>query len=201
MLVNIAATWSAANPTIVGHDDPKADPGTEVRLAVAAPRPEKLVVRGARISDMRAVEPLIRNFAADNLMLPKSFDQLARTFREFVVVKDESERVLACGSLRIYTEGLAEICSLAVDAPYQGIGIGRMIVERLVEEAGSLAIGKVFALTLELGFFQRLGFHVAPKEDFPLKVWADCRNCPKLHACDEIAMAIDIDVGVDIGIE
>jgi amino-acid N-acetyltransferase len=31
-----------------------------------------------------------------------------------------------------------------------------------------------------------------PKETFPLKVWADCRNCPKLHACDEIAVAREL---------
>jgi amino-acid N-acetyltransferase len=28
-----------------------------------------------------------------------------------------------------------------------------------------------------------------PKELFPVKVWADCRSCPKLHACDETAVA------------
>jgi amino-acid N-acetyltransferase len=134
-------------------------------------------VRHARISDMRAVEPLILRFASDNLMLPKSFDQLARTFREFLVATDESDRVVGCGALRIYTEGLAEICSLAVDQASHGHGIGRLLVEGLLAEARTLELETVFALTLRPEFFGRVGFSVVPKEDFPLKVWADCRNC------------------------
>jgi amino-acid N-acetyltransferase len=145
--------------------------------------------RPARISDMRDVEPLIRRFASDQLMLPKSFDQLARTFREFVVAVDPSDRVIGCGALRIYNEELAEICSLAVQEELQGAGIGRDLVEGLVEEARSLGLATVFALTLRPNFFRRLGFDVVSRETFPLKVWADCRNCPKLHACDEIAVA------------
>jgi amino-acid N-acetyltransferase len=153
---------------------------------------DALVVRPARIADMRDVEPLIRRFADDNIMLPKSFDQLARCFREFVVAADQTDRVVACGALRIYNEGLAEVCSLAVDPCYQGRGVGRSIVERLVDEARLLAITSVFALTLKPDFFAHLGFRVVPKEAFPLKVWADCRSCPKLHACDEIAVALEL---------
>jgi amino-acid N-acetyltransferase len=153
---------------------------------------EEVSVRPARISDMRAVEPLIKLFASDNLMLPKTLDQLARQFREFVVAVDATDRVVGCGALRIYTEGLAEICSLAVDSASHGLGIGRMLVERLISDARELELETVFALTLRPEFFGRLGFQVVAKEEFPLKVWADCRNCPKLHACDEIAVAIEI---------
>lgn len=154
-------------------------------MADGAPRIE---VRPARTGDIREVEPLITRFANDNVMLPKSFDQLARNFREFVVATDDAGRVVGCGALRIYNEELAELCSLAVDEGYQGMGIGRMLVERLVAEAEALGLDDVFALTLQPGFFGRLGFAPAAKENFPLKVWADCRNCPKLHACDEIAV-------------
>ena len=191
MLVNISPAWVPSGP----GSPPvlKAGSGRTARPRVApAPRPERIDVRAASIADMRVVEPLIREFANDNLMLPKSFDQLARTFREFVVAVDEKDRVLGCGALRIYNEGLAEVCSLAVDEPYQSMGIGRLIVERLVEEARALELGTVFALTLRPEFFNRIGFKVVAKEEFPLKVWADCRSCPKLHACDEIAVAMEI---------
>jgi amino-acid N-acetyltransferase len=138
---------------------------------------------------MRDVEPLIRTFANENLMLPKGLDQLSRTFREFVVAVDEDDFVIGCGALRVYTEELAEVCSLAVDAAWQRGGVGRKIVEALTEEAGRLGLSEIFALTLRPEFFKKLGFEVVVKENFPLKVWADCRNCPKLHACDEIAVA------------
>lgn len=145
-------------------------------------------VRPARISDMLQVEPLINGFAATNLMLPKTREQLVRLFREFVVVADERGRVLGCGGLRIFSPTLAEIVSLAVDPAAHGLGLGGRIVERLVEEAELLGITTIFALTLRDSFFLRAGFRIVDREMFPAKVWADCRTCPKLHACDEIAV-------------
>ena len=147
-----------------------------------------LVIRPARIADMLQVEPLINGFAAQNLMLHKTREQLVRLFREFVVAVDEHGRVVGCGGLRIFSPDLAEVISLAVDPATQGTGLGGRIVERLMEDAEMLGIGSVFALTLRDGFFHRLGFRTVPKEMFPDKVWADCRNCPKLLACDEIAV-------------
>jgi amino-acid N-acetyltransferase len=149
-------------------------------------------VRPATIADMRLVEPLINRFAQRSLMLPKTHDQLARLFREFIVATDESGELLGCGALRVYNESLAEVASLAVAEHAHGNGIGRLLVERLIVDARSLGIATVFALTLQESFFHRAGFRTVPKEMFPLKVWADCRSCPKLHACDEIAVAREV---------
>jgi amino-acid N-acetyltransferase len=168
--------WSARMPALTGQ----------------VAEPVRVVLRPARIADMHAVEPLIRTFAEHNLMLPKSVDQLARSFREFVVAVDEDDRPIGCGALRVYSEDLAEICSLAVDRPYQGFGVGRRLVEHLIADARACGIRTVFALTLSPDFFGRLGFGNVSKADFPAKVWADCRSCPKLHACDEIAVAVDL---------
>jgi amino-acid N-acetyltransferase len=168
-----------------------------LRKSVAGFDPDRITIRPARIGDMRVVEPLIRDFASANLMLSKSLDQLTRSFREFVVAEYEDGDILGCGALRMYSEDLAEVCSLAVDRRCQGHGIGRRIVERLLDDARELGIRSAFALTLEPEFFARLGFHVVRKEQFPLKVWADCRSCPKLHACDEVAVAVDLAVRDD----
>ena len=149
-------------------------------------------VRPARIADMLQVEPMINGFAAQNLMLPKTREQLVRLFREFVVAVDDNGRVVGCGGLRIFSPTLAEVISLAVDPDTQGMGLGGRIVQRLVEDAETLGITTVFALTLRDGFFHRLGFRTVPKEMFPAKVWSDCRSCPKLHACDEIAVVMEV---------
>jgi amino-acid N-acetyltransferase len=175
-----------------------------VLVQIAPPRVEALedlppfdaaapvYVRPARIADMLQVEPMINGFAAQNLMLPKTREQLVRLFREFVVAADGNGRVVGCGGLRIFSPTLAEIISLAVDPVTQGTGLGGRIVERLVEDAETLGIESVFALTLRDGFFHRLGFRTVPKEMFPAKVWSDCRSCPKLHACDEIAVVKEV---------
>jgi amino-acid N-acetyltransferase len=152
----------------------------------------RLAVRPARLTDMRQVEPLINHFASSNLMLPKTAEQLTRNFREFVVAVDPADRVVGCVSLRVYNESLAEIASLAVHDSAHGRGIGRKLVDRILEEARELGLRTVFALTLQELFFHRLGFRTVQKEMFPLKVWADCRMCPKLHACDEVAVAVEL---------
>ncbi|HYR12150.1 MAG TPA: N-acetyltransferase [Longimicrobium sp.] len=149
-------------------------------------------VRPANIADMLQVEPMINGFAAQNLMLPKTREQLVRLFREFVVAADEHGRVVGCGGLRVFSPTLAEVISLAVAPETQGLGLGGRIVDRLVEDAETLGITTVFALTLRDGFFHRLGFRTVPKEMFPAKVWSDCRNCPKLTACDEIAVVKEV---------
>lgn len=151
-----------------------------------------VAVRPARIADMRQVEPLINGFAARDLMLPKTPDQLLRNFREFAVAETAAGDLVGCGALRVYSQELAEIVSLAVQPRAHGAGVGGRLVQHLVEDARGLGIQTVFALTLRDGFFHRLGFRTVAKERFPLKVWADCRTCPKLHACDEIAVALQL---------
>lgn len=145
-------------------------------------------VRPARIADMTQVAELVNGFAERGLMLHKTVDQLIRSFREFSVAVDPFGQVVGCAALRVYTPQLAEVVSLAVAETAHGGGLGRRLVEAVEGEARAHGIGTVFALTLQQAFFERIGYRVVPKELFPLKVWADCRGCAKLHACDEIAV-------------
>ena len=147
------------------------------------------VVRRARISDMSQVAPLINGFAARGLMLPKTEEQLFRTFREFVLAFDENGNVIGSAALRVYGPQLAELSALAVDERAHGRGVGRMLVEAIVEQAAELGIRTLFAMTLEDGFFHRMGFRTVRKELFPQKVAADCAVCPKRNACPEITVA------------
>jgi amino-acid N-acetyltransferase len=150
-----------------------------------------LTVRPARVADMLQVEPLINGFAKKELMLPKTIEQLSRNFREFVVAEKDG-RIIGCAALRVYTPQLAELGSLAVSEAAHGLGVGRKLVQAVEDQAALHGIGTVFALTLQDVFFHKQGYRTVPKEMFPLKVWADCRQCPKLHACDEIAVVKEL---------
>ena len=161
------------------------NPGVRARRAAV------VTVRPARVADMLQVEPLINGFAKQELMLPKSIEQLSRNFREFVVA-EQNGKVIGCAALRVYTPQLAELGSLAVAESAHGLGVGRKLVAGIEAQAALHGIGTVFALTLQDVFFHKQGYRTVPKEMFPQKVWADCRACPKLHACDEIAVVKEL---------
>jgi len=173
-------------------EDASAWSGEAVLATAEAPARPKVTVRAARVADMAQVEPLINGFAVRELMLAKTIEQLSRNFREFVVAETEDGRILGCAALRVYTPQLAELGSLAVHSDAHGLGVGRKLVERIEEEARALGIGTVFALTLQEIFFHKVGYRTVQKEMFPLKVWADCRQCPKINACDEIAVVKEV---------
>ena len=163
--------------------------------AVSAPsfgQVDTLLVGPARPSDMRDVEPLIRSFARRGLLLPKTLEQLHRTFREFLVARGPAGELLGCAALRVYAPELAEVSALAVHPSAHGQGVGRRLVDALTEEARSLGIETLFALTLEEGFFHRVGFRTVARELFPQKIAADCTACPRRTGCREITVMKDI---------
>ena len=55
-----------------------------------------------------------------------------------------------------------------------------------------LTLPRVIALTREVAFFERSGFRVIGRETLPRKVWTDCVRCPRRHACDEVAVVVDL---------
>ncbi|RKP55193.1 N-acetyltransferase [Cohnella endophytica] len=146
-----------------------------------------VVCRKALPEDVEALHELIQGYAAKGIMLPRSREALARNIDTFIVAQD-GERLIGCGSLCRLGSDLVEIRSLGIVEGYKGQGIGSRLVDALMAEAKAQGIPKVMALTYESSFFQKNGFIIVDKEIFPEKVWTDCVNCPKQHACDEIAV-------------
>jgi amino-acid N-acetyltransferase len=91
-------------------------------------------------------------------------------------------------TLHIFDPSLAEIRSLAVAESAQGRHIGAALVEACMEEARTLGIARVFALTYRPGFFERQGFRLAEVMEFPQKVWKECVRCPFFTNCREVAV-------------
>ncbi len=153
------------------------------------------LMRAARLADVPALETLMAPFVATGDLLPRSRYDLCRHIKEYVVAQEETERdqtIVACGSLKLYSETLAEIAGVAVQDDRQGRGLGRAVIETLVAEARALGLSEVFALTRKPAFFLRLGFGPAEKAQFPQKVWADCARCPRQACCDEIAVTLKL---------
>ncbi|MFC5471617.1 N-acetyltransferase [Cohnella suwonensis] len=146
-----------------------------------------IACRKALQDDVEALYELIQGYAAKGIMLPRSREALSRNIDTFVVAQDGA-RLIGCGSLCRLGSDLVEIRSLGIVDGYKGQGVGSRLVDVLMAEAEAQGIPKVMALTLEASFFLKNGFNIVEKEIFPEKVWTDCVNCPKQHACDEIAV-------------
>jgi len=94
--------------------------------------------------------------------------------------------------LKLYNQEVAEIRSLCVDETRESKGVGRQIMEELLDEAEAFGLKTVFALTLAPAFFEKLGFHEVPRERFPTKVWRDCLRCERYTVCNEKAVTLEL---------
>ena len=89
---------------------------------------EELLVRRATLRDIPAVLRLVNDYAARQIMLPRTEFEMAENIRDFVVSFSE-DRLLGCGALHFYTPSSGEVRSLAVAPSNKKLGIGRRIVE------------------------------------------------------------------------
>jgi amino-acid N-acetyltransferase len=174
-----------------------------------------MIIRPATVRDVPAIASLIETYAARGKMLFRSHAELYETIRDFIVAEEsfqtpvssfqkeaaptlspletgnwklETPNILGVAALEIVWADLAEVRSLAVAPGNQGRGLGSQLVTAIIDEARRLQIHRIFALTYEQRFFERLGFAVVDKSALPLKVWSGCIKCPKRDGCDEIAV-------------
>lgn len=145
------------------------------------------ILRKARTSDVLPMQKIINGFADRELMLHRSLSELYENVRDFYVVEENGE-IVGCAALHVSWKDLAELKSLAVSDACQGRGYGRALVQQCVDEADSLGVRRVFALTYVPGLFEKMGFVRTDKALLPRKVWTECVNCSKFSNCTEIAV-------------
>jgi amino-acid N-acetyltransferase len=149
------------------------------------------MLRKARITDIKQIQSLINHFAGQDLMLPRSLNELYENIRDFWVV-DQGGKVIGCAAVHISWEDLVEIKSVAVRRESQRKGIGARLINACLKEARGLGAKKVFVLTYKPEFFKSFGFRRIDHASLPHKIWAECINCPKFPDCNEIALIKNI---------
>ncbi len=163
-------------------------PQPDLTRAVKSAAP---IIRPAAIDDVPYIHHLIEIYAAQGNLLPRPMSELYRHLRDFFVIETQG-KVAACGALEIFTEALGEVRSLVVDDEFKGQGFGRMLVQRLIEEARAIGLRRLMALTYVAPFFHKLGFKTVAKDTLPEKVWGICVKCYKYNNCDETAVLLEI---------
>jgi len=151
-----------------------------------------VTVRRAKVGDVAGIASVMAVYVEEGTLLPRAIGELYRAVPEFHVAVDLDGKVIACAALRILWNDLGEVRSLAVSKEAQGLGLGAALVAATLEDARARGLARVIALTKEVAFFERCGFSVVERDDLPRKVWTDCVACPKRHACDEVAVEIEL---------
>lgn len=148
-------------------------------------------VRPAAIGDVPEIHHLLDIYAAQGNLLPRTMNELYRHLRDFFVIEADG-KVAACGALEIFTESLGEVRSLVVDDAWKGRGFGKMLVQRIIEEARVIGLNRLMALTYVAPFFHKLGFKTVAMDTLPEKVWGICVKCYKYNNCDETAVVLEL---------
>ena len=112
------------------------------------------VVRPAHAGDVAAIHSLVRRYASQGALLPRTRRDIRDAINDYVVVVDANRGVLACAALSVYSESLAEVSSVAVARSAQGKGLGTMAVRGTEALARERGIIELFAMTTAESCFE-----------------------------------------------
>ena len=147
-------------------------------------------VRQARLPDALNIFNLVNSLSHDGTLLRRNYAEICENIRDFTVAQDERGNFIGCGALHLYGPHLAEVRSIVVRPESKGAGAGAALISALLADAREQAVSCVCLFTRIPAFFSHLGFCIVDRTQLPDKIYKDCQTCPRLYACDEVAMAL-----------
>ena len=145
-------------------------------------------VRAAKLPDAANIFQLVSSLSHDGTLLPRSYAEICENVRDFAVAENVERELLGCGALHLYGPHLAEVRSIMVRPEAKGQGAGGALLRALLEDAESQKVTCVSLFTRIPKFFLQYEFRVVERTALPDKIYKDCQTCPRLYACDEVAM-------------
>ncbi|HEY0265070.1 MAG TPA: GNAT family N-acetyltransferase [Granulicella sp.] len=146
-------------------------------------------VRNAKLQDAVNIFELVNSLSGDGTLLRRTYAEICENVRDFVVAESEAGVFLGCGALHLYGPHLAEVRSIVVKPEAKGQGAGGKLLRALLIEAEEQGVQCVCLFTRIPDFFFHFGFRTVDRTVLPDKIYKDCQACPRLYACDEVAMA------------
>ncbi|ASN40797.1 MAG: amino-acid N-acetyltransferase [Paeniglutamicibacter terrestris] len=125
---------------------------------------EPITIRRAKTSDVKSIRELVKPLAEERVLLEKEAVAYYENLQEFFIADDADGNVIGCGGLHVMWEDIAEVRTLASNEAWRGRGVGRLLLQRLLQEARELGVSRVFCLTFEVDFFIRNGFTVMAEQ-------------------------------------
>ena len=152
------------------------------------PRVGAALVRPARLQDAVAIFELVNSLSSDGTLLRRNYAEICENVRDFQIAESPSGTFLGCGALHLYGPHLAEVRSIVVKPEAKGQGAGGSLLRALLAEAEHQGVVAVCLFTRIPDFFFHFGFRISDRTALPDKIYKDCQTCPRLYACDEVAM-------------
>ena len=162
------------------HTFPSLAPSPSQQLPVG--------VHKAHLQDARKIFDLVNSLSGDGTLLRRSYAEVCENIRDFTVAESKGGDFLGCGALHLYGPHLAEVRSIVVNPEDRGTGAGAALLRALIAEAHEHQVASICLFTRLPEFFGHFGFRVAERDAMPDKIYKDCQTCPRLYACDEVAM-------------
>ncbi len=154
------------------------------------------LVRSASLNDVPGIFDLIRNHPAE--LIARSFNDIVQNIDRFFIA-DLDGQIVGCAAWSILPEvgdishTAVEIKSVAVLREWRNAGLGRKLVQAVIDHVVPLKVSQLIVLTFAPEFFRTLGFTEIPKTQIMHKIYMGCINCTK-HAnpftCPEVAMVL-----------
>lgn len=147
-----------------------------------------ILVREAKLQDAVSIFDLVNSLSHDGTLLRRSYAEICENVRDFWIARAEDGTFLGCGALHLYGPHLAEVRSIVVRPEAKGQGAGGKLLRALLDEAENQGVSCVSLFTRIPEFFFHFDFRVVDRTALPDKIYKDCQTCPRLYACDEVAM-------------
>ena len=123
-------------------------------------------IRPMQFTDIADVLRMMQPLIDKEILVARTAEQLEATLTDYCVYEVDGT-VHGCGALHVYGKQ-AEIAGIAVDAPYNNLGIGEKIVSYCREKAVQKKLTRVFVLTTQSAdWFLKLGFTETTFESLP----------------------------------
>jgi amino-acid N-acetyltransferase len=162
-----------------------------VRKKTKKNKAPQTILRPATVNDAKQIQAIVLHYSNKKEMLPRSLNEIYENIRDFTVVEKKG-KLLACGALHVCWSDLAEVKSLATAPRNTHKGYGARIVRNFLKQAPALGVSRLFVLTFQPDFFEKLGFQRVEMDELPKKVWTECIKCVHFPNCDEKALVIDL---------
>ena len=151
-------------------------------------------IRQAVFADTKTIYSLIKDNS--DMLITRSISDIVQHIDRFLVAENNGEAIGAIAYEFLPEIGdpsrtSVELQSVCVKKDWRGCGVGKMLVDAQIARLLPLAPYQIVVLTFAVGFFEKLGFNVVPKNTLMHKLYMGCINCTKHESpftCPEQAM-------------